>query len=205
MRGLIWIIALGLAFPAQAALYKWVDAQGRTHYGDTLPPQAAGRATEVLDKQGQAIKKNAGSLSPAQREAAAAEQARLNKEAQARTEQRRRDAALLNTYTTPAEIDLARDRNLEQAALALNGNLAQLAELRARQKKLDQQAVDMTASKRPLPAHIADMRRVNARELQQMEQRIMQKRQEMANTRARYDADRTRFIELSGAHGPSTR
>lgn len=179
-------------------MYKWVDAQGRTHYGDTLPPQATGRANVILDKQGQAIKQNAGALSPAQLEAKAAEQARLHKELQAKTERQRRDTALLNTYTTPGEIDLARDRNLEQARLALNGNLARLAQLRAHQTQLDQQVATMAASRRPVPAHIADMQHANARELSQLEQSIAQKREEMASTRARFETDRTRFIELSG-------
>lgn len=198
MRCLIWIIALGLALPAQAAMYKWVDAQGRTHYGDTLPPQATGRANVILDKQGLAIKQNAGAPSPAQREAIAVEQARQHKELQARTERQRRDTALLNTYTTPGEIDLARDRNLEQARLALNGNLARLAQLRARQTQLDQQVARVAGSRRPIPAHLADMQHANARELSQLEQSIAQKREEMASTRARFDADRARFIELSG-------
>lgn len=198
MRSFLLIIALGLAFPAQAAMYKWVDAQGRTHYGDALPPQAAGRANEILDKQAQTIKQNAGALSQAQRDKKSAEQARLHKELQVKTERQRRDTALLNTYTAPSEIDLARDRNLEQATLALNGSLARRAQLLARQKQLDQQAASVVAGKRPVPAHIADMRNANARELSLLEQGINQKRLEMANTRARFDADRARFIELSG-------
>lgn len=198
MRSFLLIIALGWVFPAQAAMYKWVDAQGRTHYGDALPPQATGRANEILDKQAQTIKQNAGALSQAQRDKKSAEQARLHKELQVKTERQRRDTALLNTYTAPSEIDLARDRNLEQAKLALNGSLARRAQLLARQKQLDQQAASMATGKRPVPAHISDMRNANARELNLLEQGINQKRLEMASTRARFDADRARFIELSG-------
>lgn len=46
MRGQYgWIVAIGLAAagalaPAAAEVYKWVDAQGRLHYGDKPPPGA---------------------------------------------------------------------------------------------------------------------------------------------------------------------
>lgn len=198
MRILLCIMIFGLALPAQAAMYKWVDAQGHTHYGDTLPQQATGRANVELDKQGLAIKKNAGALTPEQRQQRAVEQARLQQELQAKTEQKRRDTALLNTYTTPAEIDLARDRNLEQAKLTITGNQVQLRQLRARQAKLDQQMAVSAQGKRPVPAHATEAHDANAREIAQLENTIAQKHKEMADTRAKFDADKMRFIELTG-------
>ncbi|MHB1187551.1 DUF4124 domain-containing protein [Thiobacillus sp.] len=39
------LLALFLAFPASAGVYKWTDAQGRIHYGDA-PPLAA-RTTQL--------------------------------------------------------------------------------------------------------------------------------------------------------------
>jgi hypothetical protein len=37
-HGLAAVVALALAAPAAAALYKWVDANGRTVYSDQPPP-----------------------------------------------------------------------------------------------------------------------------------------------------------------------
>jgi len=41
---LIALIA-GLTFclPASAKMYKWVDDKGTTHYGETIPPEYAGK------------------------------------------------------------------------------------------------------------------------------------------------------------------
>ncbi|MEO6147251.1 MAG: DUF4124 domain-containing protein, partial [Sulfuriferula sp.] len=108
MRVLLSMIIFGLTAPAQAAMYKWVDEHGHTHYGDTLPQQATGRANMELDKQGLTIKKNAGAMTPEQRQLRAAELLRQQQELQVKTEQKQHDTALLNTYTSPAEIDLAR-------------------------------------------------------------------------------------------------
>lgn len=38
LHGLAAVVALALAAPASAALYKWVDANGRTVYSDQPPP-----------------------------------------------------------------------------------------------------------------------------------------------------------------------
>ncbi len=198
MRILLWIMIFGLALPAQAAMYKWVDAQGHTHYSDTLPQRATGRANVELDKQGLTIKQNAGAMTPEQQQLRAAEQVRLQQELQAKTEQKRRDTALLNTYTSPAEIDLARDRSLEQTKQAIKSNQIQLNQLRTQQAQIDQKITANTRGKRPIPAHITEAQDANAREISQMERIIAQKNKEMTDTRAKFDADKARFIELTG-------
>jgi hypothetical protein len=42
----MWLIAglLAFALPSDAALYKWVDAEGNVHYSDQPPPAGAGEA-----------------------------------------------------------------------------------------------------------------------------------------------------------------
>ncbi len=37
----------GLSTPAAAQLYKWVDANGQTHYSDKVPPDAKARAQQM--------------------------------------------------------------------------------------------------------------------------------------------------------------
>ena len=46
MRGWGLIVVAVLVFPAHAAMYKWVDAQGRVQYSDTPPPPDAKRIEE---------------------------------------------------------------------------------------------------------------------------------------------------------------
>jgi hypothetical protein len=198
MRVLLWMIIFGLAAPAQAAMYKWVDEHGHTHYGDTLPQQATGRANMELDKQGLTIKKNAGAMTPEQRQLRAAELLRQQQELQVKTEQKQHDTALLNTYTSPAEIDLARDRNLEQTRASIKGFQTQLSQLRTQQTQLDQRIALATRSKQPVLSHITASHETHAREIAQMEKAIAQKNQEMANIQIRFDTDKARFIELSG-------
>ncbi|MGH8757792.1 MAG: DUF4124 domain-containing protein, partial [Burkholderiales bacterium] len=51
---------------ALAVMYKWVDENGVTHYGDSIPPEYRSRANEELNKRGVIIKKNDAALTPEQ-------------------------------------------------------------------------------------------------------------------------------------------
>lgn len=177
------LIALSLSTFAHAEIYKWKDAQGVTQYGDTRPPQAAGRATTEMNKKGNVVKETAAALTPEQRAQNAIEEARVKKEAQTATERKRHDSALLNTYTSAAEIDLARDRSLEQYKLVINGTNARLKPLQEKQKKLS-----------PKSAEFAE----NMRKISDLNEIITQKDVEIAATKAKFDADKARYIELTG-------
>lgn len=181
----IWgaLIALSLSSLAHADIYKWKDAQGVTHYGDTMPPQAAGRATIEMNKKGNIVKETAAAPTSAERATQDAEQAKQKKDLQTQTEQKRHDSALLNTYTSPAEIDLARDRSLEQYKLVINGTNARLEPLRAKQSKLAPKSTESIENMRK----ISDLTAI-----------VTQKNIEIDTTRAKFDADKARYIELTG-------
>lgn len=40
-------VLLGAALPAAAGVYKWVDKNGKTHYGDRPPPEEVAKVEEV--------------------------------------------------------------------------------------------------------------------------------------------------------------
>lgn len=44
MKRMVCLLALCLATAAQAQYYRWLDDQGKVHYGDRPPPAAAGKA-----------------------------------------------------------------------------------------------------------------------------------------------------------------
>src|SRR5579863_1190931 len=63
-------------------LYKWVDAQGVTHYGDQVPPEYAGQEQQIINSQGVVINRVEGQKTAEQ--LAAEDQKRLD-----RSEERR--------------------------------------------------------------------------------------------------------------------
>ncbi len=113
------VLALALLLPgaALAAMYKWVDDKGVVHYSDQVPPAAVNKGNVELSPQGIPIRKVAPAMTPEQRSAHEAEQARQNESAKGPTreqiESARHDRALLQSYTTAGEIDLAKARSLQ--------------------------------------------------------------------------------------------
>src|SRR5450432_3955741 len=86
-------------------LYKWVDKDGVTHYGDHVPPEYATQEQHVLNSEGYEIAHQDAQKSAEQM--AADDQKRLD------AQQRQiRDKNLLSTYASVQEIERLRDQRL---------------------------------------------------------------------------------------------
>jgi hypothetical protein len=89
--------------------YKWVDKDGVTHYGDSIPAEYAELPKEVVNDHGVTVEELEGKKTEEQ-----IEQERLDNELRvARELQKRADQALLATYLSVDEIKLHRDRRVE--------------------------------------------------------------------------------------------
>ncbi|HSM98890.1 MAG TPA: DUF4124 domain-containing protein, partial [Gallionella sp.] len=113
------IVGLTLSFPVAAKLYKWVDDNGVTHYGETIPPEYANKDRVELNQSGRVIKSEEVNT-PERRLAREQEEAKKREEARTALEQQRRDKTLINTYSNVQEIDLARRRSLQQVDARIN-------------------------------------------------------------------------------------
>ncbi|MEO8101959.1 MAG: DUF4124 domain-containing protein [Betaproteobacteria bacterium] len=105
------LIAALAAMPAHA-VFKCVDEKGVTHYGDTMPPQCATKAITEMSKQGSVVKKYEAPLTPEQLKAQYEENERRKEHEKKLTAQRLKDHALIATYGSEREFDMARDKDL---------------------------------------------------------------------------------------------
>jgi len=191
------LLILLASFPAVAGkLYSWVDEHGKTHYGNIVPPQYAQQGSTELDKKGVAVKKTDAALTPEQRKAKEEEMAQQKEEEKKKLEQKRRDRALLNTYTTEKEIDLVRDRNLQQGGLQLQSMELRAKQIQPRFDQARKRAEDLVARKKPLPPDLQQELEETEKEMRRLQEMIKQKRMEMDAIRARFEDDRKRFREL---------
>jgi len=196
-------LVAGVAFslPAAAKLYKWVDENGTTHYGETIPPEYANRDRAELNKAGRTVNK-VDVLTPAERKAdqQAQEEAKAKKIADEKVilEQKRRDKTLTSTYSNSNEIDLARNRSLQQVNARITNNNSQLKiatdNLQALQKESEGYA---RINKRVPPSLQEDIQETQAR-VDKLQQNLDKSLAEKAAVEARYDADKIRYKELTG-------
>lgn len=203
LRTLAGISALAAALGASAVqagkLYKWTDEKGVVHYSETLPADAKDRSNTEIDKRGRELRKNDAALSPAQIKAIEDDKDRRKAEEKQLAEQKRRDNALLNTYTTEAEIDGARDRALAGATQSLQAIEARLKTTRGKIEGLRKQAADWKAKGKPVPEPLKEEIASAEREDTKIGADLKNKQAELENLRQKYEYDKNRFRELVAA------
>jgi hypothetical protein len=191
------VLALIFAAPLHATTYKWIDDQGIVHYTDKIPPEALNKGNVELNKQGLPIKKTDPALTPEQRKAREAEEARAQQVAKDRALVERRDRALLATYTTEGEIDLARTRAVSTIDAQVQSATAYSATLSKR--KLDVEGKKAALGDKPIPPVLEREAAAINDELAKQADLIAAKQKEIIVVTARYDADKKRWKELRTA------
>jgi hypothetical protein len=184
--------------PSAHKVYKWVDDQGVTHYGDQIPPEYAAQAHGVINNQGIEVEHTDAQKTAEQ--ADAEDQKRLDAEQRAN-----RDRNLLTTYGSVQEIEHLRDQRLsllidqiklkEQFLETLNVKMNKLKATSSHYKPYssDPKAPPMTDQL------TEDLVRVGS-DIHTQEENLREKRTEQANTNQAFEGDIARFKELKGIH-----
>jgi len=121
-------------------VYKWVDEDGVTHYGDRVPAQYSDQGHSILNKHGVQVGEVEGALTDeelAAKKLADAEAARLAKEREAA---KLRDRVLLTTYLSVEEIEALRDRRIELVQAQIHVTEIYLDNLRRKLGKLEKES-----------------------------------------------------------------
>jgi hypothetical protein len=105
------IVLLPLAALAQS--YRCVGTDGKKYYGSSVPPQCLGQPVEQLDSRGVVVKRIDAAASADERAKKDADEADRKKRETLAKEQGRKDSALMASYTSEKDIDVARGRALE--------------------------------------------------------------------------------------------
>ncbi|MEO8486416.1 MAG: DUF4124 domain-containing protein [Betaproteobacteria bacterium] len=173
-------------------LYKWTDEKGAVHYTDKAPD--ASRGGTVLDKQGRSVRKLMPPPTPEQLRAKEAEDERRKADAKELEITSRRDRALVSSYTTEAEIDLAKARASATFETQIQSAQAYMAQLTRRKQDID--ARKARFGDKPIPPQLEHESTGVDREYAKNSDLVAQKRRELATVVARYDADKARWREL---------
>lgn len=206
MRKFKYFLALTLLAPLASlaqqqapSYYKWVDENGVTHYGDSIPAKYAELPKDVINDQGVKVDSLEGKKTPEQIEAERIEQERVA----AIELQRRADQALLATYLSVDEILMHRDRRVELFQAQSRVTELYLRNLERRMLKLRDEASNFQPYSEDPDAPMidddlaAELR--NTKTIIQRHQRNLQKFQaDEQQIIARFDGDISRFKVLRG-------
>ena len=186
-------ISVNAATPASGRFYC---CDGGRVCGDALPEQCRGKAYRILDSSGNLLKEVGPPLTVEQKARAAAEALRKKELEEQAKEQRRKDQALLDTYATPQDIDLAQGKAESDVNLAIRGAEDRIAAARKQRKKFEEEAEFY--KKKSLPPEVAKGLRDADHEIKTQQELLDVKKGDAATIKAKYDADRKRYAELTG-------
>jgi hypothetical protein len=177
----------------------WKDKTGKTvGCGDSVPPEYEDNASKTLDKQGITLKKTDAMLTPEQMKAAQEDLDRKQVEQRKAEDQRRRDKALLDTFTTPQEIDLKRDRDLQLAQSNLELLQSNMKNADAGLIQAQARVDNYNKSNKPVPDAVqGELDRATA-EKTKTDQQVAAKKQEIVDINQKYSDLKQRFILLTG-------
>ena len=206
MRTIAAIVALLFA-PLAGAAYKCVDENGKTQIGDTPPAGCAKVVMYEVTPTGRVLRRIEPTPTPEQLKVREEEQRRKREADKVAAEQKRRDMALLATFTSEKEFDVARDRNIEP----LNGRIFAAQErIKEIDERLAKLAQDMDFYKsggkggkeREAPKFmLAEQERLN-KEKQALHAGIAANRREIQAQRERFEVDKSRWVELRSGMAP---
>lgn len=180
--------------------YKWVDKDGVTHYGDSVPPEYSTSSRSELNSQGVEVNKLPAQMSSdeaARAQAAAAEESR----------RRQHDMFLLNTYTSTADIEQLRDERVALIDSQLQVARGSIASLEDRMKGLvtRMQGFKPYSEKptaRRMPDRLAEEVVSAMQERRTLEETVAARNKDRDELRAEFDADLARYRELTSNRLP---
>jgi hypothetical protein len=194
------VLALAPA-AAQERMYKCVDARGKVYYTQVPPAECLGRDTQELNKSGTLIRKNPAALSPAQQQAREAERKKKIEDEERSKEERRKNLALLNTYSSEKDIEDARTRALKEAQGAIEDTERVIAGAKKRRQELETEKEFYV--KKPMPFKLKQEITNNEIEIKNQTSLLDAKKKEISTINAKYDEDKRRYVELTSGKAAS--
>ena len=206
------VLALA-SFAAAAQTYRCTSKDGKKYYGATIPQQCIGQTLEVLNSQGTIIRRiEPQSNSEADRAAKEAELAKKREDDNLVREEKRRNNALLATYTSEKDIDEARGRAIAENQKAVKEVETRIDAIKKRQATFQKEMEFYTegakpdskgkpgakpgAGAKPPPKLLEDMKNAEI-DLKAQETLLAAKQKEVDGINARYDEDKKRYTELT--------
>ena len=209
MNRLLIVVATALWAGAAGAAYKCVDAKGITHIGDTPPPGCATVMMYEVTPTGKVIRAIEPTPTPEQAKALAEQQAKKREADAKAAEQKRRDLALVNTYSAEKEFDVARDRNIEPIKARIATAQERIQQVDKRQKTLEEEMEFYKAGKtkaskaREPPATMTEEHARLQKERATLQANITGYEKEIELVKVKYDGDKKRWMEIKGLGTPS--
>ncbi len=200
------LIMAGVAYAdgAKAKVYKWVDKNGVTQYGSSIPPEYASQQSEQIDAQGNVIKTQAAQKTPEQLAAEAAVQQKAQQQADAQKAVQDHDKVLLDTYTSVADIERDRDSKLSAIDAQINVLNGSIGAAQNTFAEFQSRAAELTSKEKPVPPDLQKHIDTAKQQLILNQQQLLTQQQYKQQMTDQFISDIARYKQLTAAPAATT-
>lgn len=196
---LLGLIVVSQALPAFAQnsktkFYRWVDEQGKVQYSSIPPKQNQSAGISEISKHGVVIKK---AETVEERTAKQALQTLKAKNEQLTREAKRKDRALLDSYTSVQQIGEARDKKIETIQNAINAYMPRKKNTQNQLATLEQNRQGFISRQQPVPEPLEKNIATVKKEIEQLDELLDSRKKEIQSIRKQADKDIKRYNELT--------
>jgi len=193
-----------LAQDKAGLMYRCTGKDGKRYYQSTIPPACYGLKMELINAQGNVVKRidpEAVEREKAEKAAAAAAN-KKPEQTQAEREADRRKRALLATYNSEKDIEEARARALRDNQNQVNQVVAKINEIKTRRGRYEKELAVYTekakTDKNVSPPQVLKDNITNTEmDIRAQEGLLAAKRKEAEQINAKYDEDKKYFHEIT--------
>ncbi|HVU81807.1 MAG TPA: DUF4124 domain-containing protein [Rhodanobacteraceae bacterium] len=176
--------------------YRWKDAAGVVHFSDTIPASALAGGYDIVNNDGQVVRHVSRELTPAERQAAAAEAARVAAARRAAQQQSLEDTQMLSAYPTDKDLQQSQQAQLQQ----IQTDIATLeTNLRSQESTLTDllaHAADLEHSGKPIPAFVNTRISEQRESVSEERNALTKRRADLANAQMKFAAQLQRYRML---------
>lgn len=198
--GFGWNLGL-LAAPASSGnkttkeWYRYTNERGVVVLDQSIPPQYIDSGYSVLSTDGRVIR-----VIPSKAERERLEQERIANERRNKViaEQEANDQDLMRMYSSPDDVERARDRRLSSIDAAISLALSNLERARREKVALETEGARIERSGKRVPQKMVDNLAAIETQIRQRSAEIQTRRNEKERVRAAYQRDILRVKELYG-------
>lgn len=191
------LIVFALTAPAHAAkIKKWVDENGVTHYGSSIPPEYQDRAHTELNNRGIEVERYDRAKTPEEIERDQALEALRAEQQKLLAEQQARDRILLNLYRNEDDLVMSRNGKIAQLDGQIKLTHAEIRRLKTRLSEFQSRAAAAERAGRQLNKRQRENLDSTQRSIEKAYAIILGKEDEKRSTLEQYDYDLARFRKL---------
>lgn len=199
----VWMAALAVAEknPSERVWYRYKDDKGGIVIDDSIPPQFARQGYDIVNSAGQVLETVPRQLTSEELANLSDEEASARREKEAEEEMRRWDESLLRRYSTIADIEAARDRNIRELEIRLSILRGNVRATKLQIERQREKAADLERAGRTV--HESLVKNINALqgEIALAEESIQARIDEIDKVKSDYQKDIDRFRYLLDVKG----